>query len=70
MRIDFLILLILGFVAYKIYIKRYNKKKRPYLIEDEALKLLKDASCSVMNEAMSQVYKRKRMLRSVQKLIV
>lgn len=63
----FLLLILLSFIAYKIYIKRYNKKKRPYLIENLALSIIDGADLKTQTEALKQVYKRSKNKKTVAK---
>lgn len=56
----FLLTCVICFITYKILIKRYNAKKRPYLIEDQALKLVNGADKDLLKEALSVVYKKKK----------
>ena len=62
-----ILLVILSFVAYKILIKRYNKNKRPYLIEDEAIKIINSADVSEQSSALRTVYKKKKNYKLVSK---
>ena len=65
--IGFLFTCILCFVTYKILVKRYNAKKRPYLIEDEAIRIINAAGVSELSAALRTVYKKKKNYKLVSK---
>lgn len=54
-------------VSYKILMKRYNLKKRPYMINDEAIKIINDSDVSEQSLALRTVYKKKKNYKLVAK---
>ena len=57
MKLIFEILAIVALiVAYKILMKRYNMRKRPYMIDDQAVKIINQSSVADQSAALRIVY--------------
>lgn len=54
-----LLLLVVGFFLYRYLINRYNKKKRPYMIDSYAVDLINDSNPEDIAAALRVVYKKK-----------
>lgn len=54
-------------VGYKLLMKRYNIKKRPYMIDDLAVKIINDSDVAAQSAALRTVYKKKKNYKLVAK---
>lgn len=68
MKLIFEILFIVALiVVYKILMKRYNMRKRPYMIDDQAVKIINHSSVADQSAALRTVYKKKKNYKLVSK---